>query len=191
MPGIPTDVRSERLILRSMGVDVMRTIVDGRPEDAANHLGFAIHADMFGEDGGAPKHFPGMLEREPDFALWGPRAIVLANEKLVIGHIGFHTLPNQQYLEEYVIRGVEMGYTVFAEYRRRGYATEAITALVSWANVAHGVENIVISVGTDNGPSLALAKKLGFIKVGEHQDDVDGLEIVFNLSSESINTHTS
>jgi RimJ/RimL family protein N-acetyltransferase len=165
-----------------MGADVMRAIVDGRSADAADQLGFAIHPDMFGEDGGAPKHFLGMLQREPNFAPWGPRAIVLADEKLTIGHIGFHTLPNQQYLEEYVGRGVEMGYTVFADYRRRGYASEAITVLAGWAKVEHGVENIVISVDADNRPSLALAEKLGFTKVGEHQDDVDGLEIVLSVN---------
>ena len=114
MSGIPTDVRSERLILRSMGVEVMSAIVERRSADAERHLGTAIHPDMFGEDGGALKHFLRMIQRNPDFAPWGPRAIVLAKEKLAIGHIGFHTPPNQSYLEEYVGQGVEMGYTVFA-----------------------------------------------------------------------------
>jgi len=166
-----------------MGVDVMRAIVDGRRDDAAEHLGFDIHADMFGEDGGAPTHFLRMLESDPSFAPWGPRAMVLADENFAIGHIGFHTSPNRPYLESYFGQGVEMGYTVFADYRRHGYASEAITALAGWANAEHDVENIVISVCVANAPSLALAKKLGFTKVGEHQDEIDGLEIVLSVST--------
>lgn len=169
----------------------MRAIVERRPEDAEKHLGFAIHPDMFGEDGGAPKHFLAMIENDPAFAPWGPRAIVLAEEKLAIGHIGFHTLPNQPYLEEYVGQGVEMGYTVFAAFRRRGYASEAITAMARWASAEHYVKNFVISVGADNGVSLALAEKLGFRNVGEYQDEVDGLEIVLSATGETLNPQTS
>lgn len=185
------DVTSERLILRSLGVDAMRAIVGRRPEDAEKHLGFAIHPDMFGEDGGAPKHFLAMIENDPAFAPWAPRAMVLADENLAIGHIGFHTLPNQAYLDEYVGHGVEMGYTVFAKYRRQGFASEAITALAGWAGAEHGVENFGISVGADNGPSMALAEKLGFRKVGEHHDEVDGLEIVLSTTGKSLNPRVS
>ena len=94
-------------------------------------------------------------------------------------------------LDEYVGHGVEMGYTVFAKYRRQGFASEAITALAGWAGAEHGVENFGISVGADNGPSMALAEKLGFRKVGEHHDEVDGLEIVLSSTGKSLNPRVS
>jgi RimJ/RimL family protein N-acetyltransferase len=36
-------------------------------------------------------------------------------------------------------------------------------------------------VAPDNEPSLAIIRKLGFVRTGEHIDEEDGLEHVFEL----------
>ena len=54
---------------------------------------------------------------------WGPRAVVLrAPTRRMIGHAGFHGPPGVNALG--LAAAVEMGYTVFPDWRGAGYATE-------------------------------------------------------------------
>ena len=73
---------------------------------------------------------------------------------------------------------MEIGYRVDPGYRRQGYALEAVRGLMDWA-AGRGVHRFVASIAPDNKASLALAAKLGFERVGEQIDDIDGLEYVF------------
>jgi RimJ/RimL family protein N-acetyltransferase len=114
------------------------------------------------------------MREDPNAQQWLVRAMVLRETgRRMAGHIGFHGPP--------VDGAAELGYTVFPEYRRRGYALEAATALMDWAQKTHGVRRFIVSVSPSNGPSLALAAKMGFAKTGEQMDEVDGLEYVFEL----------
>src|SRR6185369_12359493 len=104
----------------------------------------------------------GNLLADPDYAPWAPRAIARRDDHVVIGHIGFHTRPDADYLRDRVPGGVELGYTIFEPYRGRGYAREACRAMMHWAHGFAGVEKFVLSIGPDNAASLAIAGKLGF-----------------------------
>ena len=44
-----------------------------------------------------------------------------------------------------------------------------------------GIDHFVASVAPDNETSLAIIRKLGFVRTGEHIDREDGLEYVFQL----------
>jgi ribosomal-protein-alanine N-acetyltransferase len=92
--------------------------------------------------------------------------------RLVVGSVGFHGPPDE--------RGrVEIGYDVVASERRKGYAREAIRGLLEWASATGRAHTCVASVSPQNPPSLALIRSLGFQRVGEQIDDIDGLELVF------------
>jgi ribosomal-protein-alanine N-acetyltransferase len=91
----------------------------------------------------------------------------------MIGHIRFHSRA--------VDGAVEYGYIVFTPWRNRGYATEAAEGVMRWAAEKHGVRRFVASVAPDNGASQRVVAKLGFRKVGQQIDDVDGTEDVFQL----------
>ncbi len=110
---------------------------------------------------------------------WLLRAVGLRETSTMIGHIGFHTAPDPEYLRELAPGGVEMGYTIFPEYRRHGYAREACAAMTNWAQRAHAVRRFVLSISPDNTPSLRIAQHFGFQQIGSHMDDEDGEEIVF------------
>ena len=112
----------------------------------------------------------------PTVQQWLVRAMVLREDgRPMIGHIGFHGPPDER-------GAVEVGYTVFPEYRRRGYAHEAVAALFDWATAQHGIRCFVASVSPTNAPSLGLVRKLGFQQVGSQWDEVDGEELVFELA---------
>jgi ribosomal-protein-alanine N-acetyltransferase len=115
----------------------------------------------------------------PALEPWLLRAVGLRETKTMIGFIGFHTLPGAEYLNHYAPDSVEFGYTVFLDYRGKGYASEAAQALMDWANREHNVTRFVVSISPTNEPSLRLAKKFGFRKVGTVTDPEDGVEDVF------------
>jgi len=118
---------------------------------------------------------------DPAYVPWSLRAIGLRASGEMIGHIGFHTRPHPTYLQSFVPGEIELGYTIFSAFRREGYATEAIRGLINWAATEYGLGHFVVSISPTNLPSLALAKKLGFTKIGEHQDEIDGPENVYVL----------
>jgi RimJ/RimL family protein N-acetyltransferase len=75
----------------------------------------------------------------------------------------------------------EIGYTVLPAYRGQGLATEAAAGLVEWA-WEQGERTVFASVAPTNPASLAVVRKLGFVQTGSQIDDIDGLELVFELT---------
>lgn len=104
----------------------------------------------------------------------------------MVGHIGFHDKPGADYLREWNPGGVEYGFTIFPAHRRNGYAREASLALMQWARELHGVTGFVVTISPDNVASRALVAGLGFVRVGSHLDEVDGVEDVLVLNSTAV-----
>ena len=127
----------------------------------------------------------GQLREDPELRPWLLRAMVIGESRVLAGHIGFHSKPDAPYLRELGLAGVEVGYTVFSPYRRRGYAGEAVRALFDWAHREHGIDRFVASISPENAPSIALARRLKFRRVSSHIDPVDGPENIFELRYES------
>jgi RimJ/RimL family protein N-acetyltransferase len=48
--------------------------------------------------------------------------------------------------------------------------------MIDWAREERDIRVFVASIVPDNEPSLALVRRLGFVHVGEHWDEEDGLE---------------
>ena len=169
-------VGTERTLLVLIPKAFMDAIREERRRDAARILGASIPEDWPDEDDRWLLEVrQKQLQDEPASATWLVRAIVTRSDRRMIGHIGFHGAPDE--------RGVvEVGYTVFGEHRRRGYAEEAIRALFEWAHATHGIRRFRASVSPDNEPSLALTRKLGFVQVGVQWDERDGQELVFETS---------
>ena len=119
------------------------------------------------------------LSKNPGLQSWLLRAIALRESGVLVGHIGFHTAPGAEYLAELSPGGVEFGFGVLEPWRRQGVATEASAAVMRWAREEHQVRRFVLSISPDNVPSLGLAAKLGFQKIGSHLDEVDGPEDIF------------
>ena len=112
------------------------------------------------------------LAADPSQQPWLVRAMVAPAAREVVGSIGFHAPPDD--------RGrVEIGYDVVASERRRGYARESLTAMLAWAWATGRAQTCVASISPHNAPSLALVRSFGFEHVGQHIDEVDGLELVY------------
>ncbi|BDH45467.1 N-acetyltransferase [Salmonella enterica subsp. enterica serovar Choleraesuis] len=59
----------------------------------------------------------------------------------------------------------EAGWTILPEWQGRGYAREAMTAVIEWASL-HLPGALCCIINAENAPSIALARRLGF-KDGE------------------------
>lgn len=122
------------------------------------------------------------LETDASLQPWLLRAMVLRDDRRMIGHIGFHTAPDPEYLREWSTGAVEFGFTVFEPFRRQGFASEAAKALMGWAAQEHGVARFVVSIRPDNVASQRLAAGLGFVRIGSAMDDADGEEDILELA---------
>jgi ribosomal-protein-alanine N-acetyltransferase len=174
-PDVPA-IRTERVELVSMSLAFMQALVAGDLDAAAREIGADLPPGMR-ED---LRNFLGYripaLEADPASQPWLGRAIVLTHpdgRREVIGTIGFHAPPDE-------IGRVEIGYRVEAGYRRRGFATECVRALLAWAE-SQGIHRFRASVASGNVASLAIIRSFGFHQVGVQVDEIDGEELVFDL----------
>ena len=120
------------------------------------------------------------MREQPELEPWFVYGVVLPDdERPLIGHAGFHGPPGTNALR--ADDAVELGYSIFAPHRRRGYATEVARALIDWARTEHSIDRFLFSIAPDNEPSLAIARKLGFTEVGRHWDEEEGDELELEL----------
>jgi ribosomal-protein-alanine N-acetyltransferase len=114
------------------------------------------------------------VRADPAAKAWVVRAVVVEPEG-VVGHAGFHGPPDAD-------GPVEVHYTVLPHLRGRGYAKAALRALVAEATAAPSVRFVRASVRPGNAASLAVVRGAGFVQVGQHVDETDGLELVHELA---------
>src|SRR6185436_10292880 len=94
-----------------------------------------------------------------------------AEDDVVVGEIG----------GGFVADGVvEIGYAVVASCWGRGYATEAVRALLDRAGAVPGLGRIVAHAPLDRPASGRVLEKAGFVLVGEEQDEHEGVPIRVN-----------
>ncbi len=170
-----TIIQSERLDLVPFTPMFLRAVLRHDLAEAEGILGCPCPADLLDHAEVMALRLR-QLEAEPALQPWLLRAMVLRERRVVVGHIGFHTAPGPEYLHPYAPGGVEFGFTVYSPFRRQGYAREASRALMHWAQREHGVNRFVLTIRPDNIASQALAAGLGFVRIGSHIDEVDGLE---------------
>jgi RimJ/RimL family protein N-acetyltransferase len=175
-------IPTARLDLGPLPVPFRRACLDGRFEAAAGMLRVSLRDGWFDAASVFELRLR-QLEVDPSLAPWLLRAMVRRDTRDMVGYIGFHAAPGAFYLQEWCPSGVELGVSVFASERRKGFAREAAVGLMGWAERTHGVRSFVVSISPDNTASQTLFKSLGFVRVGAHVDDQDGPEDILVRAS--------
>jgi len=98
----------------------------------------------------------------------GPFFLHRSDDDVVVGEIGGGSVAPGL---------VEIGYAVVASCWGRGYATEAVRALVERARGIPGVQRIVGHTPLDRPASGRVLEKAGFTLIGEEQDEHEGVPI--------------
>ncbi len=95
------------------------------------------------------------LERSATGYLWYTFWQIDSREhNCIVGEFDFHGPPDEK-------GEVEFGYVVRRANRKRGYATEAVGAMVAWAGKQRGVVALVADTESDNAASRRVLEKSG------------------------------
>ena len=172
-----SDIETGRLVLRLLPEAALAATVAQNHAHLEALLGLGVPDVWFEEDWVAQLRLD-QLRADPAFGPWSIRAIALKETGEILGSLNCHHLPMQFTALGETRLAVEIGYTIFAPWRRHGFGHEAVRGFAAWAK-DRGVDGLVLSVAPGNHESLALAQKLGAIKIGSQIDETDGPEDVF------------
>lgn len=168
-----------------MSAEFLEASLQNQQIKASHIIGLNIPFDWF-EEKDIMRIRLGNYQEDAEYIPWGLRAIGLRENNEMVGFIGFHTIPNPDYLQEFAANAIELGYTIFLSHRRQGFVQEAIIGLVNWATKQHPIETLIASVSPTNIASTELVRKLKFDKISEQIDDVDGIEFVYSIKTNKL-----
>jgi [ribosomal protein S5]-alanine N-acetyltransferase len=150
-PGEPADLlTSQRLVLRPLRWDAVEAIIEGRrladwaPDYPAG--GDVVIARVL--------HRGGQPRADGPAGPWCHRQVVERTSDLVVGGIGFFGPPDDG--------TVEIGYGIVPSRQGRGYATEAVTEMLSLAWSDPHVAAVSAETDADNVASQRVLEKAGF-----------------------------
>lgn len=90
---------------------------------------------------------------------WFQFVLIEQNSNLLIGDIGIHFLDTDSENSQ-----VEIGYTLDKQFHGKGYATEALTAVIDFLITGLHKKRITASIDPTNVDSIRLIERLGFRK---------------------------
>ncbi|MDX2005860.1 MAG: GNAT family N-acetyltransferase [Meiothermus sp.] len=111
------------------------------------------------------------LRQNPQAEDWGGILVERAT-RTAVGQMGCKGLPDLE-------GTVEIGYGLNPSVWGRGYATEAVQALVAWLWQQNRVKKIKAETQVENLASRRVLEKCGFVQEGTRQDPEDGALIVW------------
>ena len=170
---MPT-LQTERLVIRRFCPDDLpefHRVLTGDPdwwerctlEEAAESLAFRIRQTSY---------------NNPPL---GYRAVVLRESQCLIGTVGYESyflgreeralFDESVYVQDSSHRSLEfgVGYFIAAEYRLRGFGSEAVRALIEYAFETIGVQRIWAETWHENSASIRLMENVG-MRVGRNPD---------------------
>jgi [ribosomal protein S5]-alanine N-acetyltransferase len=171
MPTTPQ--RSVALHWTALSVEALEALSDHQLHRASSLLGVQLTALFISPQSVRRWNRRRTQIRVDPTALPWITQVVSINDQ-VIGHAGFHGLPNEDGL-------VEVAYEVDIDHRGRGYATAMLHHLLQRAQQAPHVRTVRATIRPDNQASIATVAHFQFVRVGEQLDDIDGLEFVYEI----------
>lgn len=166
MTNEPEPIRTPRLDLIAGGATLLRAELEGR-ESLEAALGIHVPPTWPPElyDADAIEWMLARLDKDSGFEEWGFRYFVLRGSPesagpVAVGAGGYKGPPTPE-------GTVEIGYSIQADYQRRGFASEAVRGLLDNA-YAHGdITRVIAETLPELEPSIGVLRKTGFELVGD------------------------
>ena len=172
-----TQVRTARLELTPMTAEVIDALLGS---DGAQLL--TLTGARFRQPAPPPymaEALPVVRDRlrlRPGEAAWWNWLVVDRASGEAIGSVAFGGPVNQD-------GAVLVGYAMYADYEGRGYATEAVKALVAWAFGQPGVREVRALAPVWNTPALRVAENVGMRPVASEEDDDVGEVLLYAITA--------
>jgi ribosomal-protein-alanine N-acetyltransferase len=115
------------------------------------------------------------LRKNPSEATWWNWLVVRQEDREAVGSVAFGGKPD-------VAGAVLIGYAMYPGHEGRGYATEAVKAMVEWAFAQPGVKTVRALAPVWNTPALHVAEKVGMRPVASDEDDEVGEVLVYEVA---------
>ena len=106
------------------------------------------------------------------FGLW---AVCLKENGQLIGRCGLQLESVDGDAE------LEMGYLIDRNYRRKGYGTECVRAVMDYAKQLESYDRIVLRIHRDNTPSVKFAESLGFTQADPLKQARDFMKFIYEI----------
>ncbi|WP_423128450.1 GNAT family N-acetyltransferase [Gaoshiqia sp. Z1-71] len=103
---------------------------------------------------------PNVADRTKNYlysTLW---TVISKNDNQMVGDLCIMGEPNAE-------GEIEIGYGTYADFRNKGFMTEAVGAIIAWATAQPGVRSVTASTEKNNLASFSVLRKNKFTQVGD------------------------
>lgn len=156
-------IETERLYLIPLTLDEMKRALQSKTQ-LANDLGFQLFSEELDEKmiQVYEAKIDKMEKNQENYLFYTFWQLVLKDEKIIIGEVGFKGLDSEE-------GQLEVGFGTEERFRNKGYMTEALTELVKWAFFQDKIKIRKITALTlsDNIPSQKVLEKSGLLLAHE------------------------
>ena len=174
MPG--TSVHTVRLELTPLDADAIQALLAGDAKRLQQLTGAAFPQPV------APPPYMAeslpvvgiRLRKSPAEAPWWNWLVVRQENGEAVGSVAFGGKPD-------AAGAVLIGYAMYPGHEGRGYATEAVKAMVEWAFAQPGVKTVRALAPVWNTPAVHVAEKVGMRPVASDEDDEVGEVLVYEM----------
>jgi [ribosomal protein S5]-alanine N-acetyltransferase len=116
------------------------------------------------------------LRQAPEEKVWWNWLILRRETAEAVGSVAFAGPPSAE-------GAVLIGYAMYPAFEGRGYATEAVRAMIGWAFGQPGVREVRALAPVWNTPALRVAENVGMRPVAADEDDDVGEVLVYALTA--------
>jgi RimJ/RimL family protein N-acetyltransferase len=106
---------------------------------------------------------PGVADTSKNYLYYTLWTIISKKENKLVGDICFYGEPNAN-------GEVEIGYGTYIDFQGKGYMTEAVKGITSWAAYEPDIKTVKASIDKNNIASWRVLEKNNFVKVEEKDD---------------------
>lgn len=171
-------VRTERLDITPLGLSAVEALVSGDPERLERATGAVFPRPVTPPPymGDAVPEVGARLRAHPDESIWWNWLVVDRETRHAAGSVSFGGKPDAG-------ESVLIGYAMYPEFEGRGYATEAVRAMIAWAFRQPGVKVVRTLAPVWNTPALRVAENVGMHPVAADEDDDIGEVLVYAVTA--------
>jgi RimJ/RimL family protein N-acetyltransferase len=170
-------VRTSRLDLTPLSADAIEALLEGDEARAERLTGARFRRP-------APppymaEAFPVVRDRlraHPSEASWWNWLIVARESGEAVGSVAFGGPVGSE-------GAVLVGYAMYPDHEGRGYATEAVRAMIAWAFAQPGVREVRALAPVWNTPALRVAENVGMRPVASEEDDDVGEVLLYAVTA--------